>query len=186
MSLSAFRISPASLRAAFMSSWAVLSLLRAALIAASAAVLISVVAPAGISLYHQENPGLFTNWLGGGRAGWFFPHDEFYDIGARESIKYLAEHAEPGARVASEIPGVVRYYLERYHRQDIASVALSSQIPGRGNATFDFAIIQTGRIYFENRETIERVKKTCAAVQTSTVEGVVTSEVYSTGGPLIE
>ncbi len=155
-------------------------------IAASGAALIFVAAPAGASLYHQENPGLFTNWIGGGRAGWFFPHDEFYDIGARESIKYLADNAQPGARIASDIPGVVQYYLDKYNRKDIVPLAMSSLPLDGGNARFDFAIIQTGRIYFENRETIERIKKTCPAVQSSSFEGVVTSAVYSSRGPGLE
>jgi hypothetical protein len=96
--------------------------------AASLAIVVTVLLvawPGIVTLKSLPYPGLYTNELGAGRVGYFFPHDEFYDLGARESIRYIAEHASPGALVASEIPAVFQYYLERYGRTDIHSEVMS-------------------------------------------------------------
>src|SRR5262249_54749228 len=60
--------------------------------------------PAATALRSLPYPALYTNSFGAGRVGYFFPHDEFYDVGARESIEYIAEHAPSGVLVACEIP----------------------------------------------------------------------------------
>src|SRR5262249_46364766 len=82
--------------------------------------------PAATGLGSLPYPALYTNCFGACRVGYFFPHDEFYDVGARESIQYIAAHAPPGALVASEIPAVLQYYLEKYGRTDIRSVVMSN------------------------------------------------------------
>src|SRR4030095_8674654 len=98
----------------------------------------------------HSHPSLYVNALGGNRIGYFFPHDEFYDLGARESIKFIAETAQPGATMASEIPGVVQYYLERYNRTDMRSQILPQLDPTLPEPYPDFVMIQPGRVYVEN------------------------------------
>ncbi|MBL8150400.1 MAG: hypothetical protein JNN15_10795, partial [Blastocatellia bacterium] len=45
---------------------------------------------------------LYVNELvGSKRVGYFFPHDEFYDLGLREAIRFVARKAERGASVAT-------------------------------------------------------------------------------------
>ena len=67
----------------------------------------------------------YTNALGAGRAGYFFPHDEFYDDGLREAIKYVASAAPRGASIVHETPGVARHYLQKFNRADLNSRVLS-------------------------------------------------------------
>jgi hypothetical protein len=129
----------------------------------------------------SSHPGLWVNSLGGGRIGYYFPHDEYYDLGARESIRYVAENAEQGARMASEIPGVVQYYLERYHRTDIRSEILSQPSFNLNEGRPDFVLLQRGRIYFENRENFEFIERNFPVVQASTYEGAPAARVFRLG-----
>jgi hypothetical protein len=54
---------------------------------------------------------LLTNSIGGGMewAGYYFPHDEFYDASMRDAMAEIASRAQPGARVASESPSLASY-----------------------------------------------------------------------------
>ena len=122
----------------------------------------------------------FTNALGFGRAGYFFPHDEFYDDGLREAIKYVSEHAPRGASIVHETPGVARHYLQKFNRPDLNSRVLS-------NPTFKFdavatrpayVILQRGRTYFENREKMLEAYTRGRKVYEGFVGGLSAVEVY--------
>jgi hypothetical protein len=128
-------------------------------------------------------PGLYTNILGGNRVGYFFPHDEFYDLGARESIRYIAEHAPPNASIASDIPGVVEYYLNRYNRRDIHSEIMSHPQFNLNTSTIDYVLLQSGRIYFENQANFKFIETHFPLVQSSQYNGAAATQVYkvSTG-----
>jgi hypothetical protein len=135
------------------------------------------------SLLHSH-PSLYVNLLGRGRVGYFFPHDEFYDLGARESIRFVAETAPQGATLASEIPGVVEYYLERFYRPDIRSHIISQPSFSLSQEPPDFVLLQRGRVYFENLKNFEFIEKNFAPVQSSVYEGAPAATVYSTGNSL--
>ena len=100
---------------------------------------------------------LFTNSLGGGMqwAGYYFPHDEFYDASMRDAIAEIAARAQPGARVASESPSLASYYAERTfaargQQSDLVTVSLSDPEAIRQLRPGDFIIIARGRRYFSN------------------------------------
>ena len=152
-------------------------------VAAVATALVFVAAPAvtTANILRSSHPGLWVNSLGRSRVGYFFPHDEYYDLGARESIRYIAENAEPGARMASEIPGVVQYYLERYNRPDIRSEILSQPGFNLSEGRPDFVLLQRGRVYFENRENFELIESNFPVVQASTYEGAPAAQVFRLG-----
>ena len=154
---------------------------RSRVLAAVALLLIFVAGPAATALGNLPFPSLYTNAIGGGRAGYFFPHDEFYDLGARKSIQFIAEHARPGASVASEIPATLEYYLDRFGRNDIHSVIISH--PGT-EADQDppdfFVLIQPGRVYYENQTRIAEVQSRYLVAQQSVYGDVVTTRVYRT------
>ncbi len=78
---------------------------------------------------------LFTNSIGGGMswAGYYFPHDEFYDASMRDVMAEIASRARSGARVASESPSLATYYAERAKRPDLVCISLSD--PERSKAT---------------------------------------------------
>ncbi|HEX7294256.1 MAG TPA: glycosyltransferase family 39 protein, partial [Pyrinomonadaceae bacterium] len=95
---------------------------------------------------------LFTNTLGGGmaNAGYYFPHDEFYDASMREVISEIAKRARPGAHVASESPSLATYYSERDKRGDLVGVSLSDPEAIKQLQVGDFVIVARGRRYFSN------------------------------------
>jgi len=95
---------------------------------------------------------LFTNTLGGGiaRAGYYFPHDEFYDASMREVVSEITRRAAPGARIASESPLLATYYAQRENRADLVSVSLSDPAALQQLNVGDFVIVARGRRYFSN------------------------------------
>ncbi len=155
---------------------------RAALtaLACAAALVFFVGVPAWEAAASAPHYALYTNALAPHPAGYYFPHDELYDDGLREAIRHVAEKAPAGAVIAHETPGVVRYYLARYGREDLVSRVISD--PG-----FDvtaapapvYVILQRGRTYFENRDEMERVRATFRPEQSIVIEGVVAAEVYT-------
>ena len=66
---------------------------RASVVLPAIAVVLFVCFPAWTAFANRPHYALYTNALGGGKAGYFFPHDEFYDDGLREAIKFVAEQA---------------------------------------------------------------------------------------------
>jgi hypothetical protein len=95
---------------------------------------------------------LFTNALGGGVAkqGYYFPHDEFYDSSIRDVMIEIAKRAAPGARVASETPGLAAYYAGRANRADLVCVPLADPKQLQQLREGDFVIDARGRRYFSN------------------------------------
>lgn len=101
---------------------------------------------------------LYLNPLGGGRTGYFFPHDEFYDLGLREAVRAIAREASPGAVLVCEAPHTARYYADRFGRADLRVEVSSSGnfriLPDRDT----YLIVQDGRRYFENLELLNWVE----------------------------
>ncbi|MBP7867872.1 MAG: glycosyltransferase family 39 protein [Acidobacteria bacterium] len=123
---------------------------------ASALVPVVVLASAlGAFTFAPPFHSLYVNGFGGGasRVGYYFPHDEFYDLQLREAIRQTAREAPPGGAVfAGETPAVFRYYLEGENRPDIRVVNLSDPSFARGPERHVYVFLQPGRRYFENAE----------------------------------
>jgi hypothetical protein len=152
---------------------------RAGVVVPALALLVFVVGPAWAAYASGPHYALYTNMLGAGRAGYFFPHDEFYDDGLREAIEFVCRTAPANAVIAHETPAVARYYLNRFNRTDLESQAISS-------VNFDpakldrpaYVIVQRGRIYFENRDKLDYAHRNFTKVHEVTVEGLVAAEVF--------
>jgi hypothetical protein len=154
--------------------------------AAACVATVFVIAPAITTIRNMPHPSLYLNIFGGDRVGYYFPHDEFYDLGARESIRHIAETAPQGAVVATEIPGVLQYYLERYNRPDIRSEIISHPEFSLTRIRPDFVLVQRGRTYFENRDAFDFIERNFATVQASEFEGAPATQVYKVGGQMLE
>src|SRR6266542_271048 len=104
---------------------------------------------------------LYTNSLGGGaaKAGYYFPHDEFYDSSIREVMIEIARRAAPGARVASETPGLASYYGQRANRPDLVCILLSDPNALQQLREGDFVIDARGRRYFSNKPLLEALEQ---------------------------
>jgi hypothetical protein len=148
-------------------------------IVAAVSVMIFLGLPAWIAYSAGPHYALYTNAIGAGKVGYFFPHDEFYDDGLREAIKFVCDTAPPGAFIAHETPAATGYYLERFGRTDLNPKAISApdfdvvSIPGPA-----YIVIQRGRTYFENRDKIRVVRSTFKKVHEVSVNGMTAAEVF--------
>ena len=138
-----------------------------------------VVLPAKIAFASGPHYALYTNALAAGKGGYYFPHDEFYDDGLREAIKYICETAPTGATIAHETPAVTRHYLNSFGRSDLNSQAISAKEfdvrTARGPV---YAVVQRGRTYFENRDEVEHVRAHFRRVHEVKIDGASAVEVY--------
>jgi hypothetical protein len=155
---------------------------KALQLAAAALAILFIVLPAVSMVRSLPYPNLYLNALGGGRVGYFFPHDEFYDLGARESIRYIADHAPPRSRLATEIPGVVEYYLQRYNRPDIEVEIMSQPSFSLDTDAPDYVLLQPGRVYVENRDNYQFIERNFPVVQSSDYDGASAARVYRISG----
>jgi hypothetical protein len=122
---------------------------------------------------------LYTNALAANKAGYFFPHDEFYDDGLREGIRYICEVAPQGAVIAHETPAVARYYLAKFGRSDLNSHPISANDFNPTTAEGPvYVVVQRGRTYFENRDEIVAVRSTFKKIHEVKIEGLVAVEVF--------
>ena len=146
--------------------------------AASLALFVGV--PAWAACGAAPHYALYTNALAPRSAGYYFPHDELYDDGLREAIKYVADHAPPGATLAHETPGVVRHYLARFGREDLRPEIISDpQFDVTSAPGPVYVILQRGRTYFENQAEMARVRADFKPETQIVIDGVVAAEVYS-------
>ncbi|MEP6635852.1 MAG: glycosyltransferase family 39 protein [Acidobacteriota bacterium] len=122
---------------------------------------------------------LYTNVLGGGKAaaGYYFPHDEFYDASMREAVFDIAGSAQPGARVASESPSLAAFYAERAKRSDLVCVSISDPDALSQLKEGDFIINARGRRYFSNDALISVLQKLRPTFAVS-LGAVPSAEVY--------
>lgn len=160
-------------------TWFASSSKRTALMIAGAVAGVFVVAPAWIGFANGPHYALYTNALAAGKAGYYFPHDEFYDDGLREAIEYVCETAPTGATIAHETPAVTAYYLSVFGRADLQSRVISSEeFDARIAAKPVYAIVQRGRTYFENVDELDHVRAQFQRVHEVKIEGAIAVEVF--------
>jgi len=123
---------------------------------------------------------LFTNSIGGGAewAGYYFPHDEFYDASMRDVIAEIAQRARTGARVVSESPSLAAYYAERANRSDLVCLSLSDPEAVKQLDAGDFVIVARGRRYFSNDSVITTLREHASPVIEVNLGSVPSAKVY--------
>lgn len=123
---------------------------------------------------------LYTNSIGGGTAwaGYYFPHDEFYDASMRDVMAEIATRAKPGARVASESPSLASYYAERAQRTDLVPISLSDPTAVQQLTTGDFVIIARGRRYFSNDAIINALNTNSSPISTVHLNTTPSAKLY--------
>lgn len=123
---------------------------------------------------------LYTNGLGGGvaNAGYYFPHDEFYDSSIREAMIEIAKRAARGANVASETPGLAAYYAQRANRFDLVCVPLADPNALQQLHEGDFLIDARGRRYFSNERLLAALAQSSAPAFRLSLGNVPSVSVY--------
>jgi uncharacterized membrane protein YhaH (DUF805 family) len=152
---------------------------RALRYAGALGLIVFIAWPAWTAYANHPHYAAYTNALGGGRVGYFFPHDEFYDDGLREAIEFICKTAPQGATIVHETPGVVAYYLEKFGRTDMQSRVLSDASFNLEDAPVpSYIILQRGRTYFENQNKMKEVRDKFGKVYEGFVDDVTAVEVY--------
>ena len=143
---------------------------------ASLVLIFPLIASARVSPFYR----LYTNALGGGeeRAGTYFPHDEFYDARVREAVNEISAHARPGARVASETPGLITYYGQLDGRNDLVSLSLSDKEAMKQFQAGDYVIVARGRRYFSNEAYVEKLEGASEPVATLSLGPAFAVRIY--------
>jgi hypothetical protein len=179
LSLMPFVYMLAAVGVAWLVTWTTSRLGKAKRAAAVTMVAVFVALPAWTAFAHRPHYALYTNALAAGKAGYYFPHDEFYDDGLREAIKYVCDAAPNGATIAHETPAVTRHYLKVFGRPDLNSQAISSkEFDVRTASGRVYVIVQRGRTYFENRDELEHVRRSFKREYEITIDGVIAVEIF--------
>jgi hypothetical protein len=142
---------------------------------------LAICASAIDSLRSTPHYGLYVSPLAGGKefAGFYFPHDEFYDAGVREALAEVARTAAPGATVVTETPKVAEHYFTKWNRRDLRVCILSDPsnfLPSNPGVTY--CLLQSGRTYFENLERRTFIQRAAHQRTPILIADQVAAEVY--------
>ena len=129
---------------------------------------------------------LYTNALGGGlsKAGYYFPHDEFYDASLRQVMAEIAARARQGAKVATETPGLAAYYAQRSGRGDLVCVSLSDSEAVKQLGEGDFVVDARGRRYFSNDTVLNSLRSSDSIQFRVSLDSVQSAIVYKLRQPV--
>jgi hypothetical protein len=191
LSLMPFVYMGAAVGAVALQNWLV-SLLKKANLAgsssspiATALLLVLLVAVPGWTAYASApHYGLYSNVIGDRFTARFFPHDEFYDDGVNQAIEFVSKQAPPNGTIVSEVPGLVRYYTEKFGRTDLQSHVLSDPNYTPATDAPTYVILQKGRTYFENQREMKQVKERFTLVYAGCIDGHTAAEVYASPSAL--
>ena len=156
-----------------------LSQMGSATLATAVLLLLMVGVPAWTAYASAPHYALYSNIIGDRYTAHFFPHDEFYDDGVNQAIQFVCERAPQNAAIVSEVPGVVRYYTQKFGRNDLQSHVLSDPNYTPSADGPNYVILQTGRTYLENQQEMNRVKESFTLVYAGCIKGHTAAEVYA-------
>ena len=145
---------------------------------AAAVALVFLAEPAWVSARSTPYYTLYLNPLGLGRTGYYFPHDEMNDLGLREAIAQICEHAPAGASVGGETVPVFAYYFHKFGRDDLHYFDLADQAQRMEAPPSSYVVIQDGRKYFENISFIQKVESYQVPIQTIEIDGAPAVRIY--------
>jgi hypothetical protein len=120
---------------------------------------------------------LYLNPLGRGRAGYYFPHDEFADSGLRPTIFRICKEAAAGSAVGGEAPSIFAYYFHQCRRDDLHYFNLSDA-PRETLPPSTYLIVEEGRKYFENISFVRAIASEEEPSWTIAIDGVPAATVY--------
>lgn len=129
---------------------------------------------------------LFTNLIGGGTpssAGFYFPHDEFYDASTRDIVAEIASRARPSATVACETPGLFEYYAKKIGREDLKFVSLSDDAEAVNLTVGDFVAAARGRRYSSNAAYLEYLENSIVPVAEVKAGEIPSAKIYQLNEP---
>ncbi|HJZ80050.1 MAG TPA: glycosyltransferase family 39 protein [Pyrinomonadaceae bacterium] len=152
---------------------------RATAVATTLLAVVLVAVPGWTAYATAPHYALYSNVIGAKYTAYFFPHDEFYDDGVNDAIRFVCQAAPRNAIIASETPGVVRYYTEKFGRSDLQSRVLSDPNYTPADQEPTYVILQKGRTYLENQVEMKQVRDRFTLVYAGCIKGHTAAEVYA-------
>jgi hypothetical protein len=122
---------------------------------------------------------LYLNPLGLGRAGYYFPHEEFADTGLRPTIFKICKEAAVGSAVGGEAPPVFVHYFHQCGRDDLRFFSLS-EAHRESLPLSTYLVVEDGRKYFDNISFIQEITSEETLAWTTEIDGVPAATVYRT------
>jgi len=103
---------------------------------------------------------LYISPLGGGDAQvqYYFPHCDYFDAGFREAVKFVAENAEEGAELSTEIDWPAQLYADDFGRADLRQPLVRRGQTCR-HGPVCYVVVQAGRLYFLNQDAVANLAK---------------------------
>jgi hypothetical protein len=116
---------------------------------------------------------------GGGRSkeGYYFPQDDFYDAGLRESIAYICANAPPNSIVIGNTPVVFQYYQKSFGRPDLEYRAMARRPLDLASKPV-FILSQDYRQYVENLYILVFTKAELKPLFVTSVREIPSVELY--------
>ena len=129
-------------------------------VTAAAAVLLLPGSEALAAIAHAPHYRTYISPLAGGdaRVQWYFPHCDYFDAGFREAVDYVADHAEHGAELSTEIEWPAQLYVHAAGRRDLQlSLVRHGRACHSGNVCY--VVVQVGRLYFVNEDAVANLSR---------------------------
>ena len=138
-------------------------------------ILLSFISSLSVAPYFR----LYINQIGGQeRAGFYFPHDEFYDTSTREAANEIASRARQGITVAVETPYLYQHYLKKAGREDLNVISLSDKSRAANLSAGDFIVLAKGRRYFSNDAYFNFLENNVKASAEIKINGITSVKIY--------
>ena len=138
--------------------------------------------PGLVSVVSLPYYSLYLNQLGGGKIGYYFPHDEFYDVGLREAFAYLGERAPQRSVVIADTPKAFQLFSKRYGRSDLVFQPFSVNKLTLDEDGIYFFLLQPGRRYLENYKTYYLISQRFSPIHVVRVRGLEAVSIYRIEG----
>lgn len=160
---------------------------KAAAVFQTSSLIVLIAFPLFNSLSVTPHFRLFTNFIGGGaaNAGFYFPHDEFYDESVRDSTAEIASRARQNATIACETPTLFEFYAQKIGREDLKFVSLTDDAAAANLTAGDFIVIARGRRYSSNAQYYEYLEKSLVPAAEIKAGEIPSALIYQLNEPAV-
>ncbi len=124
------------------------------------------------SLYVSRQAGGESRW------GYYFPQDDFYDSGLRETIQFVCSKAPPESTIVGTTPVTFKYYQAKFGRSDLRFVEFPAAESEFQTESSYFFIAQDYRQYLENNYILTFLRSELNPLFISRTKGHISVELY--------
>jgi hypothetical protein len=146
------------------------------------AVLALVLLPAAwVSVRNAPHYRMYLNAIGGApeRVRWWFPHCDFYDVGLREAVEWVCDHAPvEGAQLRADPDAAAALYGAECRRAPLEVTGLADTYPPCRPGRACYQILQLSRTDFGTLKLFETLHASGPPNAVVRVRGIDVAEIY--------